>query len=654
MALLAPLAATSAPPQEPKRLILPETRKFIVRDPATLPPVPVYTGVAPRTVIDSAGRKTPWYVSLDDVLAMALADSDVVRILTGTSASASGVTPYDPASRAAGIDQARGRFDPTASWRHDFNRFESPVALSDPLVPALARIAGTPVDRYDNTLELGQSNLLGGRGTFRVLADDQRTDGALLNPRHNSAAELAYVQPLLRGGGFLVNQSPILVARIDAQRSFFQLKDALQEQVRSIVAGYWQLVAARVDVWAREQQIEQATAALAIERANLEAGRTDISTVYQAETALASFRASLIAARGSVIEQEAALRNVLGLPPADERELVPISRPVDRRLTPNWDQAVAAAAVYRPDIVELKLVLEADAQLLLQRRNEALPQLDAELLYRWNGLEGRTPSGAYIQNNEFTDWRASVNFSVPLGLRAERAAARQQQLLLIRDQANLRQGVHAAQHQVAQSYRLIVQGYEQYLALKEFRRVAELNIGPFFARQRSNLGNINILNILQAIASWGDAVSSEAQSLATYNAELANFDRQIGLILERHGVRFYEERYRAIGPLGRLGPAALYPQSLRPGENKRVYGGGDEPSEEYFDLEPPVDLDAPPLDIDLPELPERTPLRLPGEDLPSPLPPVRGVGPDAAVPPAGQSLFGPPAAPRIQTPGEPE
>ena len=49
-----------------------------------------------------------------------------------------------------------------------------------------------------------------------------------------------------------------------------------------------------------------------------------------------------------------------------------------------------------------------------------MPDVDAVGLYRWNGLEGRTPDQTFIRGDaaKFTDWQLGVNFSVPLGLRA--------------------------------------------------------------------------------------------------------------------------------------------------------------------------------------------------------------------------------------------
>src|SRR5207247_4728531 len=104
-------------------------------------------------------------------------------------------------------------------------------------------------------------------------------------------------------------------------------------------------------------------------------------------------RADLTGAEANVLTREGALRNLLGLAPSDDRQIVPVSAPTTRRLAPDWDALVRLAEQRRPDIVELKIIVDADQWRLLQAENQALPKLDAVALYRWNGLSGEMPNG---------------------------------------------------------------------------------------------------------------------------------------------------------------------------------------------------------------------------------------------------------------------
>jgi outer membrane protein TolC len=433
-------------------------------------------------------------------------------------------------------------------------------------------------------------------------------DGGPLNPRTDSSLEASVTQPLLQGGGRPANLAPIVLARIDTERSYFQLKDGVQQLVQGVIEAYWALVFARTDLWARNRQSEQAEQAFDRAQARLESGLGDLEDVAQSRVALANFRSNLIAAQGNVLLREAALRNILGLPPDSRDQIVPTTVPDAVEMEFNWPELMRLAEENRPDIIELKLVLEADQQQIILANNEALPSVDAVMVYRWDGLQGVTPARRQVAAafGELTDWTLGVNFSVPLGLRAARAQLRQRELILAADRANLEQSLHNAVHLLALTLRNVDQNYQQYLAFRETREAAHTNLEMQLAAY--NAGLSIFLNVLLAITDWGNAVSAEAQALTQYNIALAELERQTGTILETHGVRFYEERWESIGPLGRLHRGRLYPSSILPGANADRYPQGERAAEQFFDLRDPLDD---PLLPALPPPPSPEPLRLP-------------------------------------------
>jgi outer membrane protein TolC len=572
MAAAATVVIATASAQEVRRLILPEQRRIEVRSPSQLRHVPLPDVPPPPTVTAPQLGDIAWQLTLDEAIRNSLANSEVIRVLAGASAVASGATIYDPAVTNTQIDQNRAVFDPTVESRNTFFRSEQPQGIFlNPLAPpSPVEIRAAPVEGFRSSTGVQKRFTTGGTARVDVNVDQSQTDGVLLplNPRTATGTSLSLNQPLLQGAGAAANLAPILISRIDTERSFFQLKDAVQDLVRGTIEAYWQLSAAHVDVWAREQQVAQGNEALGRAEASLRVGRGNDADVAQARVAFETFQANLIAAQANLLDREAALRNIMGVSPSDERRLVPQSPPSTRRLETDWLQILTLAEEYRPDLIELKLVLEADEQQLVIARNNALPRLDGVALYRWNGLEGRTPAGTRLgDNGEFADWELGVNFSVPLGLRRERAVVRQTELLLMRDRANLDQALHATAHRLATSYRSLDQFFEQYAAFARVRDAARKNVENQSARYRLGLRDALLVNVLQAITDWGNAVSNENQALILYNTELANLERETGTILESHGVRFWEERYRSIGPLGRHFPSPCYPRAMAPGPN---------------------------------------------------------------------------------------
>lgn len=540
----------------------------------------------PATVFQPEDELPERYLSLDEAIRIALANTQVVRVLAGITATSSGQTVYDPAMVNNRVDQQLSRFDPTLGIAHAWNQRETPGFFfdqgSDQWLLGGSRRGDTLFD-----LGLSKTTFSGGTARLGVLTNPFRdTPGFRQSP---SSVDLSYTQPLWRGGGWAANRAPILLARIDAERSYFQLKDSVQELVRGVIEGYWSLVAARTEVWARQRQVEQAQFAFDRAQAALEVRMADASVAAQARVSLLNFRSSLVAAENAVLDREAALRNVLGLPPMDAERLVPISPLTTERRDFSWPELLERAEQQRPDLIELKLILEADQQSLLLARNDVYPQLDAVGRYRWNGLEGTLPDGTRLMSSpgEFTDWTLGVNFSVPLGLRRDRAALRTQELLIARDRANLQQGFHAATHQLALTLRSLERSWKQYDLAKQTRAAARLNLN--LQVENYLAGRVQFINVLLAINDWGNAIGSEAQLLASYNVDLANVERQTGTILEAHGVRFYEERFCTLGPLGELGRGREFPAAVPPGDNTPRYPEGQRPAEETFGLDNPVD-----------------------------------------------------------------
>src|SRR5204863_525809 len=116
-----------------------------------------------------------------------------------------------------------------------------------------------------------------------------------LTPQSTAHPSPTYTPPLLQGAGLRANLAPVVLARINTELSFFQLKDATQQNVRDVIAGYWNLVSARAAAWARRRQVEQAT--FAFEQADARFPKLgNYGDRSQAKTSLAQFRAQLIAA----------------------------------------------------------------------------------------------------------------------------------------------------------------------------------------------------------------------------------------------------------------------------------------------------------------------------------------------------------------------
>lgn len=537
-------------------------------------------GPAPVTVATAEATQAERLMTLDEAIRLSLQHSEAIRVLAGVSAVSSGQTIYDTAIAVTPIDQAKAVFDPVFSANSSFRHTEFPGlnALGSSIVRS--QTAGN-----DSGVSLRDLNTLGGTVdlSFANSLDDPAVAGFL--NRNLPSASLSYTQPLLAGLGRDANTAPIVIARLQQEISYFQFKDSMQELVRGTISAYWSLVQARTELWAREIQVDQSRNAFLRLEAQFRQGLANQSDVAQPKLAYANFRANLVTARANVLQREAALRNMMGLPPSDGVQIVPSTPPTRDQVQFRWNEINYTAQSLRPDLVELNLILMADRKRLVQSRNLAQPQLDAVALQRWDGLSGQVINGNQLSSGmgDNSSWTMGVNFSVPLSLRKSRAQVRNHELLIMKDRALIQQNLHLIEHQLATSVRTIDQNFLQYEAFRDARQAAKENLEVRV--QRLFTGNENFLNFLQGVTDWGNAVASEAQALASYNSGLADLERQTGTILETHGIRFVEEQFASIGTHGRWCQDERYPRDLRPRENSQRYEDSGKASEEAFDLQ---------------------------------------------------------------------
>lgn len=538
-------------------------------------------GIRPETVATEEPPADQQFLPLNEAIRLALQNSEVIRVLTGNGAVSSGITVYDTAIAVGDIDIAKAQFDPVLQANSAYRHSEFPF-----LNQAGNDLTGTAASVNDAGVTLLDRNQTGGQAALSTGNTFEPTDGEGFTTRNRPRIELSYSQPLLAGAGLRANRTAIVIARLRLEQSFFRYKSSMQNLVFGVISAYWQLVRARTELWAREQQVERLEVSLQSQKVRAEVGMERGASTAQAQASLSIARATLVSARAAVLQAEAALRNIIGLPPEDERRLVPSTPPTMQRINFDWDDIVSTAQSLDPELVELNLVLRADQERLVQRRNVARPSLSADAVYGWNGLSGKLVGGGRIRDpglGDNTNWSLGISFSVPLSLRESRAAVRSQELILARDRAAIQQQLHRLEHDLATVLRSIEQNLAQYDAFHAAREAAWINVELQRAERTS--GRSILLNELLAITDWANTVASEAQALTAYNTELARLELSTATILDTHGVRFSEEQFGAVGPHGILTEdVQSYPRSLRAETETTRYPDSQQPAEDAFGL----------------------------------------------------------------------
>jgi RNA polymerase sigma factor (sigma-70 family) len=276
--------------------------------------------------------------------------------------------------------------------------------------------------------------------------------------------------------------SPIVITRVDLGAAPSRFKSEMMAHVRSVEQQYWNLNTAYTRLWATREVVALAEAAVKREQEGTRGGRGSDGESADARLRLEQLRLDLVTRTSDAITVEQLLRNLLGLPYADNRRIVPITPPTEGRLEPDWDTCRAAMLEKQPDIVQAR-----------------------ELVSQAEGVVPAPPP-------------------IPAAGTGERTK------LIERQKANLWQVIRETTHSLGRFFLEIDASYKQFRTASQVRAAA----GERLEAQRAEYeaGRIPAERFFDAVAQYTAAVASEAQYKATYNISMAAVEEAKGTLLE--------------------------------------------------------------------------------------------------------------------------
>ncbi len=344
--------------------------------------------------------------------------------------------------------------------------------------------------------------------------------------------------------------SPIVIACLNADAGVWRFKAEVLAQVRSVEQQYWNLAQAHVQLWAADRAVNLAQEVLKREQAELEVGRGTVADVAEAAQRLEQFSLDLVTRTSDVITTERQLRNLLGLPPSDNRRIIPVTPPTEQLIVYDWDACLSEMMDEQPDIVQQKVLVQVAELQLLMARNQLLPRLDLNALDQLNGLGQRMDSAFAVmtaatlktlepvksdgdkaagRNANPENANKYLGFQMPLGMRSQLADMRQAQYILLRSRAYLKQIEHQTTHSLARFFLEVDANYKQYKTSSRLRVAAAQRLDA--QRAYYEEGRITIDRFLDAISQYATAVATEAQYKSTYNISLAALAEAKGTLL---------------------------------------------------------------------------------------------------------------------------
>jgi outer membrane protein TolC len=551
----------------------------------------------PRTTNDPESQEI-WPMTLQQAIRIGLDNSEIVRVIAfgaqGIPIGGFEPTPLNTGA-SAGIASSLGAgtlqsvYDPAileTSIASALSTFDTAFTTSV--------LWGNNVQPFNNGVQGGSLSLTGTK--YPIISENnswqyqiglsKRTEtGALLGVVHNinwsyqnssflvwpsaftTNIQLTLTQPLLGSAalpgqqpgnpvGLEANRAPIVISRLNADAAVWRFKAEVMAHCRSVEQQYWNLAQSHVQLWASDRAVSLAEEILNREQAELVVGRGTVADVAEAKQRLEQFNLDLVTRTSDVITTERQLRNILGLPPADNRRIIPVTPPTEARLEPDWDSSLAQMLNFQPDIVQQQILVRVAELQLLIARNQLLPQLNLSALYQLNGLGQQLDSaeavmtGATLKSlnpviatqqrlaglqqnpgnyNNFVTWQVGFTFQMPLGMRGPLANTRQAQYILLRARAYLQQVVHQTTHSLARFFLEIDANYKQFKTASRLRAAAAQRLDA--QRAYYEEGRITIDRFLDAVSQYATAVATEAQYKTTYNISIVALEEAKGTLL---------------------------------------------------------------------------------------------------------------------------
>jgi len=314
-------------------------------------------------------------------------------------------------------------------------------------------------------LQINKTNIYGTQYNLRsnIRYDNNDNISSTFPSSYSTFWEATARHPLLQGRGFAFNQiagpnnspgfrntSGIAIARINNKISQARFEQGVITFIDEVVSAYWNLYFAYRNFdttrTARDGSLETWNVVKAKFDNDLEGGEADKEAQareqffqFQQQTVLA-FNGNNQGTPG-VLQAEANLRRLLGLPQSDGTIIRPTEQPFMGDIAWEWNSLLADSLVNRIEIREQLWRMKQRELELFASKNFLQPRLDGIATFRNNGFGDRLLGGDSRFSSALTDsisgdhneWELGVTLDVPIGYRQAWAGVRNSELQVIRE-----------------------------------------------------------------------------------------------------------------------------------------------------------------------------------------------------------------------------
>lgn len=546
---------------------------------------------APVTVRDRVGIEQQSYrdLSLDEVLQIAMRNSDILRELGGT-------VIRNPSSVLTRLRPGLNKNDPRFSPEAALAAFDAQLTASaffsnnDQLYNNPFFAGGTnqfTQDLHEYNVELSKRTATGSQFSLRSssIHNANNAPGNIFRSAWDTYVEGEVRQPLLQGAGLQFNRiagpgatpgvyNGVLLAKVNNDLSETDFQVAIRNYINNVTNSYWDLYFAYRDLDARSRAMKRSLEAWnrirARQESDLETGAAEAlareqyfrfkSEVDEALTGRVTqgtrsgngSTGGTLEGVGGVQTSERRLRLLIGLPISDGQWIRPLDEPTEADIVFDWDTIRSEAMQRRAELRRQQLVVHKREMELLASKNFLNPRLDAVGRYRYRGFgddllrtqDGNSNTASAVGNllgGGQQEWFLGVEYEMPLGYRRGHLAVQNAELMLSRERIvqreQQREIVHDLSNAVsdaARAYQACENSLNRYIAASEL-------LASYEAQDDNNL-DIDVDHLLDSQRRLVDAEIRYHRSRAEYGLALKNVHLEKGSLLQYHNLFIFEGR----------------------------------------------------------------------------------------------------------------
>ncbi|MGA2867475.1 MAG: TolC family protein [Verrucomicrobiota bacterium] len=355
---------------------------------------------------------------------------------------------------------------------------------------------------------------------------------------YGRAGLLSLRQPLLKNAWIDNARLQIILNKSNLKNSELDVRNQVMNTIFAVEQAYYNLIFAEENVKVQQMALELAQRTLAENKERVAIGALAPLDEKQAESQVASSRASLLSALGDRDTQQRRLKNLLSDNYAKWKDaslqaaetLVAVPERFD--LQESWRKGLTL----RPDLQQQLLSLERQGYLVRYQKNQMFPQLDLVGTYGYNASSSDfTSTLDQFRGRDNPFWSVGAQVTIPLGnigarnnYRAARATGQQITLQL----NQLRQNILIT---IENDIAVAQTAFLRVDATREARLYAAAALDAEGKKLLS--GKSTSFQVLQLQKNLTDARSAEIRALADYNIALAQLALDEGSTLERRYVK---------------------------------------------------------------------------------------------------------------------